>query len=120
LVNNGNIQYPNPGLGTIVINPCGLADQGYYQCILTNSFGMTMSNMTFVQMGTLGTFPPNIPATNYSVDVNGYTCLTCRQLPSIPAAQIFWTYNYTGIQVKPIPVTETAKIQTNPFTGQQQ
>ena len=96
------------------------ADQGYYQCILVNNFGMTMSNMTFVQMGTLKFFPPNIPATNYSVDVNGYVCLTCLQPPSIPNAQIYWTYNYTGMTGKPIPVTETAKIQTNPFTGQQQ
>lgn len=107
-----------PGVGTIDIRSCLSTDEGYYQCIMSNSYGKTMSNATFLQMASLAQFPPNSGSTSYPVDLNGHVCLLCQPpLASIPAADIYWKYNYTGNTGKPIDVVEDSRIQTDPFTG---
>ena len=77
-----------------------------------------MSNITFLQMATLETFPLDPEVNQYHIMINAHVCLSCVQLQSIPASHIYWTYNYTGLSGPPIPVNETTKIQTNPFSGQ--
>lgn len=116
-VNTSNIQM-RPGVGTIDISSCLSTDEGFYQCILSNSYGKTMSNTTFLQMASLASFPPISGSTPYLVDLNGHVCLLCQPpLASTPPADIYWKYNFTGNTGKPIGVVENSRIQTDPFTG---
>jgi len=101
---------PDPTLGSIDIGVAAADSEGYYQCLATNGHGQTMSNLIFLQMGSLPQFA-STPTAIYTVQPNDKLCIRCNPPTSVPSAEYYWTYNETNARV-----TLSSRIQIN-FNG---
>jgi len=109
-----NIQIQSQG--TIIINPVNAADAGYYQCLVSNTWGTTATNSAYLQQAFLAPFTalpgPVTAAQGQSVR------LSCNPPQSVPTASYAW-YKSTGDDdLNPVLVATDSRIQVNQQTGE--
>ena len=98
--------------GTIQIREetTSFSDQGYYQCVVTNSFGTAVSVLSFVEMAVLGPFPSG-DVKSYFVQEGTPFSLPCGPLKSAPVAEYSWSLARTVYDTTPIPYTPNKRVQ---------
>ncbi|XP_056002118.1 neuroglian-like [Ostrea edulis] len=78
-----------PGEGTLVINVPQDKDEGLFQCIATNSFGVSVSTLVQLRMGKLNDFPIG-PSITHRTHLGESLVLNCIPPVSVPMADIIW------------------------------
>ena len=76
--------------GSLLIQSATSTDTGYYQCVATNQWGTAPSNVSFVQMASLGAYPSNPTTANFPVVWGAPLMLPCNPPASTPNATYSW------------------------------
>ena len=90
-MNAGNVEWYRQGTdGTIRLVRAARADQGQYQCLATNQYGVAMTNTSVLQMAELGDFSDTTTNEPY-VDAGKPFTMYCQNPPtSVPAPRYSW------------------------------
>jgi hypothetical protein len=101
---------------TLIIYSATTSDIGYYQCIVINDYGKSVSNVTFIQMAYQGMFA-SVTAVTYKPPVTGPFMIPCSNPPnSVPAPSYSWVITETGSVTVEASVTLSNDVQID-FEG---
>jgi len=118
---NGALLEPPPsnflhvGNGSVKITHLTALDEGYYQCLATNSYGRAMSNVTFLQRAVLDVYD-GVAVIEEKQGLEGQPfALECKPTKCVPPPSYSWRVAGDAVGMSQTAIIPNRRVQIDEY-----